>query len=277
MAVTGLDITEAGAVHTLLRHERPDLVVHLAGQASANTAGSGGDECWSVNCAGTLNIATQLATNGSPCLFVLASTTDVYGRSFAEGMVTEASAPQPLSPYARSKLAAEMILGDVLPPFVRSIAVRATNHSGAGQDGRFVIPSVATQIVRAKLGKLDDIQVGNLRIERDFLHVDDVVAAYLALIEHTGSWGVRSVFNVASGTLTSIEHLLQRMQSLAGISVPYCGNPLLTRTNDVDRTRIDASLIRSLTGWTPTRTLDQTLDEVLADQWSRVQERASDR
>lgn len=261
-----LDVTDVVAVRAVVARLRPDLVIHLAGQASARAGGAGTDGCWAVNFGGTYNIAGQLARNGAPCLLMLASTADVYGKSFAGGPVSEKTVPQPLSPYSRSKLAAEMMLADILPEQVRSIIIRATNHSGAGQDRRFVLPSLAAQVTRVKMGLADRVEVGNLSVERDFLDVGDVVAAYLALLKNANRLSRRSVFNIASNQLVSIKQLLKRIMVLAGTDAPYVSDPLRMRENDVQCTRIDSTLIREATDWKPIGDLDTMLRAVLADQ-----------
>ena len=115
------------------------------------------------------------------------SSSDVYGASFRQGPATEETPPAPLNPYAASKLAAELMLRDVLPSSSKLIIARAFNHTGPGQDERFVLPSFAAQIARIEAGLAEPrLRVGDLAAERDFMHVADVADAYVRLLERAG-------------------------------------------------------------------------------------------
>ena len=68
------------------------------------------------------------------------------------------------------------VRGDLLSERCPVIALRLLNHSGPGQDERFVVPNFAVQIARIEKGLIEPkLSVGNLEVERDFLDVDDVI------------------------------------------------------------------------------------------------------
>jgi GDP-4-dehydro-6-deoxy-D-mannose reductase len=102
--------------------------------------------------------------------------------------------------------------------------------------------------------------VGNLDPVRDFLHVDDVVDAYAALLA-AGRPG--RVYNVASASGVSIREVFERLRTLLGARVDPVVDASLVRGADIPHLVGDAARIRADTGWLPRRSLDEALDEVV--------------
>jgi len=133
------------------------------------------------------------------------------------------------------------------------IHVRQFNVTGVGQDNRFVLPSICRQIAQcareAKEGKPSRIVTGNTAVRRDFLAVDDVCSAYLALLLH----GVAGeVYNVCSGHAHKIEDLIKLAAQVAGIEVVVDVSSTLIRESDKAQAMIwgDPSRLMGL-GWAP--------------------------
>jgi GDP-4-dehydro-6-deoxy-D-mannose reductase len=90
--------------------------------------------------------------------------------------------------------------------------------------------------------------------------VDDVLDGYLALLRD----GVAGeAYNIASGRPVRLADLLTRLMVVAGVDVIPETDPALLRTQDIAHLVGDAGKLRSRTGWTPQRTLDQALAEVV--------------
>ena len=195
-----VDLRDAAAVDRLVAEARPDIIVHLAGQASVGALDRGaGEETWRVNLAGTLNLALAVNRFAPEATVLFASSSEVYGRAFGPDPVNEETPPEPANAYARSKLLAERTLADVLPATARILVARPFNHTGPGQREDFVLPSFAAQVARIEAGLQSALRVGNLDVARDFLDVRDVVAAYCALIEAAPRLPMRFTCNVATG------------------------------------------------------------------------------
>jgi GDP-4-dehydro-6-deoxy-D-mannose reductase len=251
------DLEHGASVDGVVAAARPDLVVHLAGQAFA--VGAAG-ATWGTNLSGSLNLARAIGKYVPEAVTLYVSSSEVYGTAFNDGTVTEDTACQPQSAYSRSKLAAEAMFDDVLPPSSKLIVCRPSNHSGAGQEAKFALPSFAQQIVSGQ----DEIRVGNLDAMRDFLHVDDVVDAYHALIRDAQTLPGRSTFNVCSGQSRTIRGLLERMIELAESDSRVVIDPERFRAVDIPVASISSERLRRLTGWAPTRSIDAMLADVLA-------------
>lgn len=244
---------------------RPDLVIHLAAQASVAQAAGDRAMTWDVNLGGTLALAKAIARDAPDATMLFASSAALYGDAFRNGEVTEATVPQPRSVYDRTKYASEMALSDVLPDSARLIIARPSNHSGPGQDNRFVIPSLAAQIRAVDLGQASVVKVGNLFPARDFIDVRDVIDAYLALLSVAGTLPNRSVFNIASGSLVTIEELLDRLKRIGQSGAVIEQDPQRMRADEIEKAAIDSSALRAATGWAPTRSIDDMLQAIWHD------------
>ena len=254
-----LDLNDRASIDRALASSKPDVIVHLAAQSSVGVAIGAGALTWSANLGGSLNLAQSIAEHLPEATLLYASSAEVYGRAFNDGVATEGTVPDPQSAYSRSKFAAEQMFSDVLPDTAKLIVVRPSNHSGRGQDARFVLPSFASQILAGQ----SEIHVGNLAAQRDFLHVDDVIDAYIALITGADKLAARSVYNIASGQVVTIGSLLDRLIALSGAKASVVVDPARLRPVEIPVTQLDASLLRRAVGWAPTRSIDTMLQEIL--------------
>jgi GDP-4-dehydro-6-deoxy-D-mannose reductase len=260
------DITDEGAIDSVVADLRPDLIIHLAAQSSVGQGLTGAEDTWRANFGGTLALSRAVARHAPQSTFFFASTSEVYGASFNKGIVTEETPPAPLSAYASSKAAAEHVLRDLLPKTTRLIIARAFNHTGPGQDERFVLPSFAAQTARIERGLAPPLlRVGNLEARRDFLDVRDVVDAYRALLR-SDSLPERVIVNVGSGSASRIGDLLEEMRRLSTTAFKIEIDPARLRPSDVPLALGDSSLLKRATGWAPKETIQSTL-RTLLDWW----------
>jgi GDP-4-dehydro-6-deoxy-D-mannose reductase len=264
------ELTDEASVKVAVDEVRPDLVLHLAAQASVGEAIGTAEETWRVNFCGTMWLAAAMARVCPRATFLFVSSAEVYGANFSKKPVSEDTPPLPLNPYARAKAAAEAMLADVLPQSAQLIVARSFNHTGAGQDERFALPAFAAQIARIEKGEKEPLlSVGNLSAERDFLDVGDVVDAYLRLIE-TAGLPQRATFNVASGQAHAMSDLLHRLRRLAGADFEISADPDRMRASDIPCSLGDASRLRKATGWAPRRSVDDMLSHLLEYWRERV-------
>ena len=260
------ELTEQRAVDAAVDEVRPDAVLHLAAQASVADAIGGAEQTWQVNFCGTMWLARAVARHCPTATFLFVSSSEVYGANFPGGPVAEETPLMPLNPYARSKAAAEAMLGDVLPQSAPLIVTRSFNHTGAGQDERFALPAFAAQIARIERGEQEArLSVGNLSAERDFLDVEDVVEAYLRLLDAAGL-PQRATFNVASGEAHAVSEMLERLRALARTKFEIKIDPGRVRSSEIPCAVGDASKLRNVTGWAPRRSIDDMLSRLL-DHW----------
>lgn len=256
-----LELLDPATIDQVIKQVRPDVVIHLAAQSSVARSGEAALTTWDINLVGSLNLGRSLMRYAPDATMLFASSSEVYGLAFNRGTVSESSTPEPTSSYGWSKFAAEHALADVLRSSARLIVTRPSNHSGAGQEPHFALPSFARQICSGS----DEILVGNLSAERDFLHVDDVVAAYDLLLSQREQLPIRCVFNIASGRTRSMASLLQDLLRLAGSAATVTIDEARLRSADIPAASIDATALRNVTGWRPSRSLDDMLLELLSE------------
>lgn len=245
------NLLDPAALTAVVEGFRPDRIVHLAGLSHVGDSFKQPDRYREINVGGTENLVRAAA--GLP--IVLASSSEVYGNlPEAEQPIGEDREPNPHSPYGESKVAAEHL---VLA--AGGIVVRSFNLIGAGQDASFALPSFARQLARIQSESLDPVlRVGNLEARRDFLHVDDAAAGYLAVAEQAAPG---TVYNLGSGRAHRMRDLLERLIRISGLSVDVEVDPAKFRPADALLRVADVTRIRAL-GWAPRRDVDSALEEI---------------
>ena len=269
VAWRALELTSGDSVDGVLRSERWDAVVHLAALSSGAEARSDPGRAWAVNAAGTARLAEALGHRGTTVsgsqpapVLLLVSTAEVYG--VGSGARRETDPPAPCSPYAASKLGAEIAALEVARRTgLRVIVARPFPHTGPGQGIRFVVPALAARIRAAQRIGAPAIKTGSLEPVRDFLDVRDVVAAYQRLLDPSIP---AAVYNVASGEGYQLSDVLGRLERLVGWRVVAEYDTALARRSDIPHLVGDAGLLRAATGWTPQIPFDQTLRDLLDAQ-----------
>jgi len=261
-----LDVLEGPALAKAVDAARPDALYHLAGFAHVGQSWERPAEVFRVNAEGTLNVleaARQCGGAGrsQPPRVVVISSSEVYGRVSADDLPLSEDAPvRPVSPYAASKAAAEVLAVQAwLGRGVPCVVARPFNHTGPGQSPDFVVPAFAARIAAAPDGGV--LAVGNLSPRRDLTDVRDVVRAYRLLAER-GEPG--RAYNICSGVDVAIEDVVARLLALSGKSLRIEVDPALLRPADVPALRGDPARLTADTGWRPEIPLDQTLADVLA-------------
>jgi GDP-4-dehydro-6-deoxy-D-mannose reductase len=240
-----------------------DAVIHLAAIASGADARKDPGLAWRINAEGTAILAEELAQLGKSPLLLLVSTAEVYGAGSPAPRV-ETDPAEPQSPYAASKLGAEIAAAEVRRRNgLRVVIARPFPHTGPGQDERYVVPALARRIRIARQAKAPVVRVGNLDLVRELMHVDDVIAAYLGLLE-SGRDG--EVYNVASGRPLLLGDVFDQLCELLGYRVLPESHPSLMRKGDIPYLVGDAGKLRADTGWIPSHTLERTLQEVVDAQ-----------
>jgi len=261
----GMDTSSMDAVRTVLSQVEPDLVFHLAGQASVGQSFDAPVETWAVNASGTVRLMAALGEQVvRPRRFLLVSSAEVYGEVDAVIQPVREETPyRPVSPYGASKAAAETAALQMGRMYgIEIVVARSFNHIGPGQDERFVLPSMARQLAEIRAGRHEPLlRVGNLKIDRDFLDVRDVVRAYMTIM-FAGEAG--RTYNVCSGRTRSLEAVITRLVSLSGTDARIEVDPDRVRPVDIPVMVGDPGRLRAL-GWNPRFDLDETLRDVLEE------------
>jgi GDP-4-dehydro-6-deoxy-D-mannose reductase len=266
-----LDILDAAALAVRVADFQPDRVVHLAGQSAQGKALADPAPSVRVNVLGILHLLEALRRGAPAARLLVVSSGEVYGNPGAAPVGEEAPVA-PVNPYGASKAAAEILVGQAQRAWrARAVIARSFPHVGPGQRPDFALPAFARQIARIEAGlQPPRLSVGNLEARRDFLDVEDVVAAYLLLLELDCPAG--AIFNVCSGRPHSIREGLDGLIALArapgGAPIAVETDPALLRPADQPVLHGRPDKLKAATGWSPQHEFPSLLARVLAD-WRR--------
>jgi GDP-4-dehydro-6-deoxy-D-mannose reductase len=268
--VVPFDLLDPATAAGLIAETRPDGLVHLAAQASVAASFADPLESWYANLMGTVALAEAVLRHADHCRFVLASSAEIYGLSFRAAAPLDEDAPlRPANPYAASKAACDLAVGEMALRGLDAMRLRAFNQTGAGQAESFVVASFARQIARIEAGQQAPVmQVGALDRWRDFLDVRDVCGAYVAALEAASLPG--SIYNIASGMPRRIGDILDALIARSGAEPVVEVEPVRLRPTDVERVAGSAARAARVLGWTPMVPWDETLDVVLNDWRGRI-------
>jgi GDP-4-dehydro-6-deoxy-D-mannose reductase len=259
----GLEVTDPAAVSSCVSQFEPEGIVHLAGISSVARSHSAPAETAAVNIVGAANLLQAVRDHAARARILLVGSGEEYGRLEPGRPADERSPLAPVSPYAASKVAAETLGRQAFASYgTAAVLLRPFNHLGAGQAPAFVVPSFAAQLVKISRGQASaTIEVGDLSPVRDFTHVLDVVDAYLLLLAH----GVPGEpYNICSGAGWSIRQVLDALQALANTHAEIRVDPARLRPAEIPWLVGSPDRIEHL-GWKRRRSVDQALEEVLAE------------
>jgi GDP-4-dehydro-6-deoxy-D-mannose reductase len=272
LATPTIELRDAGQVELAVHRTSPDVCIHLAAVSAIDAAREVPEHAWNVNFRGTLNLAWALSRHAPACQMLFVSSADAYGASFkGDNFLDELAPLAPISVYAQTKAAADLMLGGMAAQGLRVVRLRPFNHIGPGQSAAFVLASFARQIARIATGLQPPVvEVGNLETWRDFLDVRDVCAAYIACITHRDRLAPGTILNIASGQARRVGDVLTELATLEGVELDVKMVESRVRSTDIRRATGNASRAHELLDWFPTIPWVTTLQDLLIDWRRRV-------
>jgi CDP-glucose 4,6-dehydratase len=263
------DLNEPGLVARALGEYEVDTVFHLAAQTIVGTANRSPLATFESNVRGTWTLLEACRLHGAQRVVVAASD-KAYGASatlpYREDMPLD-----PRYPYDVSKAATDMIARSYWHTFRLPVAVtRFANLYGGGDLNRSrLIP----EAIAAALAGRGPIIRSDGSPERDFLYVEDAVEAYLQLAEALDRDDARGeAFNAGGGRPHAVRDVVARICAIAGTDVEPDVRGSGTPDGEIDRQYVDATKLRSLTGWAPRVELDDGLRRTI--DWYRAHPQA---
>ena len=259
------DVRNQADIARIVTYTNPDAVFHLAGVTFVPDAQGDPVLAHEINVLGAARLLHEVRTRKrggeiDPVVLVIGSA-EQYGIGEIGRLRVESDVQAPVTVYAASKAAQEIVaLEAARSDGVRVIATRSFNHSGPGQAEHFLLPALVRRARDIRGGGTPRLRIGNADTVRDFLHVRDVVRAYLLLIDR----GVAGeVYNVCSGTGERVRNLAERVLIAAGANADIEVDPALVRRVEVPWLVGDATKLREATGWTPSLTCDDIIADLI--------------
>lgn len=246
------DVNDRPKLWTLL--QEVDCVYHLAARVAVPESVLYPREYNATNVGGTVSLMEAMRDVGVHRV-VFVSSGAVYGDQGAQPL-KETAPPNPRSPYAVSKLAAEYYvrtIGDLWG--IESVSLRVFNAYGPGQHLPPSHPPVIPNFLRQAMRGGTLVMHGDGNQTRDYVYVDDVVTALIAAATAPGI--NQMVINIGSGQETSIRALVRMVTAVTGAKTEVINNP---RTSPgVSRMCADLGLAREKLGYQPRFTLEEGL------------------
>jgi UDP-glucose 4-epimerase len=252
-----MDVTDAALVPTVA-HARPEVVFHLAAQMDVRKSVADPLRDTWTNVLGTVNVLTAAAHAGARKVVFASSGGTVYGEP--DGLPVGEDAPlRPASPYGAAKVAGEayvaafgrlhrfawtlLALGNVYGP-------RQNPHGEAG---------VVAIFGRALSEGRQSYIFGDGSSSRDYVHVDDVVEAFIACIDSRTD---HQRFNVGTAQSTTVRELHMLMARACGAADTPEHRP--ERLGELQHIALDSTRLTAVTGWSPRVPLEDGLAETVA-------------
>ncbi|NIM58969.1 MAG: NAD-dependent epimerase/dehydratase family protein [Candidatus Aminicenantes bacterium] len=260
------DLKDIVSLKKCLSEIKPDRIFHLAAQSFVPFSWKCPSETFSINALGQINLfEAVLSLKLSPRIQV-AGSSEEYGHVYpAEVPMKETNPLRPLSPYAVSKVAQDLLAWQYFKSYgLRTVRTRGFNHTGPRRGEVFICSNFAKQIAEIEKGKKEPvIYVGNLEAKRDFTDVRDTVRAYWLCLEK-GKDG--DVYNVGTGKPYAMQEILDLLLSMSKVKVKTKLDPARLRPSDVPVLFPDCNKLKELTGWEPKIPFKQSLQDLL-DFW----------
>ncbi len=197
-----IDLRQRKEVETLIKQISPKIIIHLAALVNPERDLKIIDEVYSINFNGTQNLILSLQEIDYD-LFINTGTSDEYGN--APPPYRETCRESPVSPYAASKVAITYFCEMMSKIYNKSIiTVRPFLPYGPKQVSRALIPSL---IISALSNT--ELELTPCEQTRDFIYIEDLVDAYLALVMNAEKIKNMGIFNIASGKETKIINVVK--------------------------------------------------------------------
>ena len=263
------DLTRPNEALEVLRKTRPHMLFHLAGQAVPREAWKDAGRTHRLNVLASIFLLEGMARFASEARLVLVSSLHAYGSScLKKRRVDEKDLANPLTPYGGSKLLMELVANNFFKTHhIQAVIARASNQVGVGQNPSFAFADFCRQIALIeKKKKAPILEVGNLQIERDFIHIRDAVQGYYVLASR-GNAG--EIYNVSSGRGLRLSEAIEFLKAESRVPFKVVSFESRRQRNDLPCIVADNSKLRKL-GWRPQVSIWQGLQELLEDWRQRV-------
>ncbi len=259
-----LDIRDAAGLARLYEKAKPFAVFHLAAKAGVRPSIAAPALYAEVNINGTLNLLEQARLHGTRH-FVFASSSSVYGNAPRVPFAESDSVDQPISPYAATKKAAELLCYTYHHLHGLNVAaLRLFTVYGPRQRPDLAIHSFAQKLLAG-----DPITLfGDGSTSRDYTYVEDIASGLLSAYD----WCTRqktkafALANLGNSSPVTLLELVRELERATGTSARLTHAPM--QQGDVERTYADVTRARELFGYNPKTTLQEGLSTFVA--WLRA-------
>ena len=241
-----------------LKKIKVDVVLHLAAQSSGEISFDNPVFDLDVNLRGTVLLIDWCVKNRVK-RFVDASSMAVYGDNYRKA-IKEDFIATPKSFYGINKLACEHYLRLYSAGGLKFTTFRMFNVYGPGQNIKNVRQGMASIYLYYLLNKKPILIKGSLERYRDFVYIDDIVDAWIKVIDKKNSYG--KIYNLGSGQKTKVSRLVKELITSCG----YKKYPISVKgktPGDIFGSLSDITLIKKDIGWKPKVSLKEGIKKMV--------------
>ena len=238
--VLPLDLADASALNRAMALHRPDVIIHTAWSSVSNAARHDKAQI-------TDNIAMGLALVESAAAnhvgkFIGIGSQGEYG--LLSGKIAETALPVPTSLYGAAKVAMQVLASQLCAEAGVEFAwLRLFSTYGPQDNSNWLIPSLITQMLDGQRPKTTEG-----RQLWDYLYIDDVAAAILAVAEHPEATGV---FNLGSGQPVPVRRIVEAIRDLAAPGLELVFGEIPYKADQIWHMEADIERLTRLSGFTP--------------------------
>ena len=268
------NLGDEAAVTRILRDEKIEAVMHFAAYAYVGESVNDPLKYYFNNVVATLHLLHAMLAVGVN-KFIFSSTCATYGIP-TQMPIVESMPQAPINPYGQTKLDIENALKSISRAKGLSFATfRYFNAAGAAEDGSIgeahdpethLIPLA----IDAATGKRPPLQIFGIDYPtpdgtclRDYVHVDDLSRAHIAVFDKLKEPGTGLFYNLGTGCPTSVYEVIRAVEKATGRKVPYTTAP--RRAGDPPALYADSSKAVKELGWT---IKFPDIDAIVATAWA---------
>jgi len=274
------DLTNHLDVETEVNSIKPDIIVHLAARTEVEKSFYEQISFSEINYIGTVNLIESAKTVKNLKNFVFASTMEVYGwqpisdEIQYSGMYTERvtfdenTIPNPNAPYAVAKYGCEKYLEyahrSLSLPFT---AIRQTNAYGRADNNFFVTEAIISRMLQNP----NEINMGYAKPWRNFIYVEDLIDAWMAVIDNWDVVNTGKIFTIGPDNAISIQNYVEKIAKILNWQGKINWNKQPNRDGEIYWLNSNHNLITKLLEWEPKFSLDEGLHKTIEIWKSKLQ------
>ncbi len=268
------DLGDSAFVGKILEEEKIELVMHFAAFAYVGESVTDPLKYYFNNVVATLRLLETMLAKGVK-KFVFSSTCATFGEPAAMP-ITEDLPQAPINPYGQTKLDIENALKAIAHAHDLSFAAfRYFNAAGAAEDATIgeahdpeshLIPlAIDAALGRRPALKVfgDDYPTPDGTCLRDYVHVDDLSRAHIAVFDKLSEPGTRLFYNLGTGTPTSVLEVIKAVEKVSGLPVPHSMAP--RRAGDPPELYADSAKAKRDLNW---QVKYQDIESIVATAWA---------
>lgn len=255
------DIRNYDEIKTVFSAFKPDVVIHLVTYYAVMHRADEIGVMLDTNVKGTIHLLEAAKESGTVKLFINTSSCAVYEQK--KQLLKEDDPIKPQNLYAMTKFQAEEACSYYADAFhLPCVTLRLFPPYGPGDHERRLIPYVIGSILK---NTPPNLTTG--KQEWDFVYVDDIVNAYLAVLNSYPFKDDHTIFNVGTGEAVSILSVVEKIRAKLGSDMVLPWGSVAHRVNEVWYNSADIAKIQTILHWSPETGIDQGIQKTVV--WFR--------